>query len=86
MNIPIQIDIISISRAAKAAHYEYLATVRKRTEEIRLENELWQRAVDEFRQAFDKEDTAFKQYRASLKTSPLKEADKERDKLFLFSA
>ena len=79
MEIPMQIDQISIARAANAAHYEYLATVRKRTEEIRLENELWQRAVDEFRQAFDKEDTAFKQYRASLKTSPLKEADKERD-------
>jgi hypothetical protein len=79
MEIPMQIDQISIARAANAAHYEYLATVRKRTEEIRLENELWQRAVDEFRQAFDKEDAAFKQYRASLKTSPLKEADKERD-------
>ena len=79
MEIPMQIDQISIARATNAAHYEYLATVRKRTEEIRLENELWQRAVDEFRQAFDKEDAAFKQYRASLKTSPLKEADKERD-------
>lgn len=46
MNIPIQIDTISIARATNAAHYEYLATVRKRTEEIRLENELWQRAVE----------------------------------------
>ena len=79
MEIAMQIDQISISRATNAAHYEYLATVRKRTEEIRLENELWQRAVEEFRVAFDKEDAAFKQYRASLKTSPLKEADKERD-------
>ena len=40
MNITIQIDIISIARAANAAHYEYLTTVRKRTEEIWLENEL----------------------------------------------
>ncbi len=82
MQLPIQIDNTSISRAPNAAHYEYLATVRKRTEEIRLENELWQRAVDEFRAAYDKEDAAFKQYRASLKTSPLKEADKERDKQY----
>ena len=79
MQMSIQIDQISIARATNAAHYEYLTTVRKRTEEIRLENELWQRAVDEFRAAYDKEDAAFKQYRASLKTSPLKEADKERD-------
>ena len=79
MNIPIQIDTISISRAQNVAHYEYLATVRRRTEEIRLENDLWHQAVGEFREAFEKEDAAFKQYRASLKTSPLKEADKERD-------
>ena len=79
MNIPIQIDTISISRAQNAAHYEYLATLRRRTEEIRLENDLWHQAVGEFRTAFEKEDAAFKQYRASLKTSPLKEADKERD-------
>ncbi len=39
MNIPIQIDSTAISRAANAAHYEYLATVRRRTEEIRLEND-----------------------------------------------
>ena len=73
MNTPIQIDTTSIARATNAAHYEYLDTVRKRTGEIRLENELWQRAVEEFRAAFEKEDTAFKQYRASLKTSPLNE-------------
>ena len=70
MNIPIQIEAVSIARATNAAHYEYLDTVRKRTEEIRLENDLWHQAVNEFRQAFEKEDTAFKQYRASLKTSP----------------
>ena len=82
MNIPIQIDTTSISRAANAAHYEYLTTVRKRTEEIRLENELWQRAVEEFREAFGKEDKAFKQYRASDHTSALQKADEERDKLY----
>ena len=51
MNIPIQIDTTSISRAANATHYEYLATVRRRTEEIRLENDLWHQAVGEFREA-----------------------------------
>ena len=40
MNIPQQIEAISIARAANAAHYEYLATVRRRTEEIRLDNDL----------------------------------------------
>ena len=77
-----QIDQISIARATNAAHYEYLATVCKRTEEIRLENELWQRAVEEFREAFEKEDKAFKQYRASDHTSALQKADEERDKLY----
>ena len=77
-----QIDQISIARATNAAHYEYLATVCKRTEEIRLENELWQRAVEEFREAFEKEDKAFKQYRASDHTSALQQADEERDKLY----
>ena len=62
--------------ATNAAHYEYLVTVRKRTEEIRLENELWQRA------ALEKEDKAFKQYRASDHTSALQKADEERDKLY----
>ena len=77
-----QIDQISIARATNAAHYEYLTTVCKRTEEIRLENELWQRAVEEFREAFEKEDKAFKQYRASDHTSALQKADEERDKLY----
>ena len=77
-----QIDQISIARATNAAHYEYLTTVHKRTEEIRLENELWQRAVEEFREAFEKEDKAFKQYRASDHTSALQKADEERDKLY----
>ena len=82
MNIPIQIDTISISRAQNAAHYEYLATLRRRTEEIRLENDLWHQAVGEFRTAFEKEDKAFKQYRASDHTSALQKADEERDKLY----
>lgn len=82
MNIPQQIDQISIARAANAAHYEYLDTVRKRTEETRLENELWKKAVEEFREAFEKEDKAFKQYRASDHTSDLQKADEERDKLY----
>ena len=77
-----QIDQISIARAANAAHYEYLDTVRKRTEETRLENELWKKAVEEFREAFEKEDKAFKQYRASDHTSDLQKADEERDKLY----
>ena len=82
MEIAMQIDQISIARAANAAHYEYLDTVRKRTEETRLENELWKKAVEEFREAFDKEDKAFKQYSASDHTSALQKADEERDKLY----
>ena len=53
MNIPIQIDTVSIARATNAAHYEYLQTVMWRTDEIRLENELWQRAVEELLTSFD---------------------------------
>ena len=82
MEIAMQIDQISIARAANAAHYEYLDTVRKRTEETRLEHDLWHRAVEEFREAFEKEDKAFKQYRASDHTSALQKADEERDKLY----
>ena len=82
LNIPMQIDINSIARATNAAHYEYLTTVRKRTEEIQLDHELWRKAVEEFRQAFEKEDAAFKQYRASDHTSALQKADEERDKLY----
>ena len=77
-----QIDQISIARAANAAHYEYLDTVRKRTEETRLEHDLWHRAVEEFREAFEKEDKAFKQYRASDHTAALQQADEERDRLY----
>ena len=82
MNIPQQIEAISIARAANAAHYEYLATVRKRTEEIQLDHELWRKAVEEFREAYAKEDEAFKRYRASDHTSALQQADEERDRLY----
>ena len=82
MQIPQQIESISIARAANAAHYEYLATVRKRTEEIQLDHDLWRKAVEEFRDAYAKEDDAFKRYRASDHTSALQKADEERDKLY----
>ena len=82
MELPIQIEVISIARAANAAHYEYLDTVRKRTEEIRLDNELWRKAVEEFRAAYAKEDDAFKRYRASDHTAALQQADEERDRLY----
>ena len=82
MQIPQQIESISIARAANAAHYEYLATVRKRTEEIQLDHDLWHRAVEEFREAYAKEDDAFKRYRASDHTAALQQADEERDRLY----
>ena len=82
MNIPIQIDSVSIARATNAAHYEYLATVMRRVEEIPIENDLWRKAVDEFRRAFTDEDKAFKKYSASLKTATLRDADAERDRLY----
>ena len=58
MEITMQVEQLSLARATNAAHYEYLDTVRKRTEETRLENELWKKAVEEFREAFEKEDKA----------------------------
>ena len=82
MQLPNQIEAISIARAANAAHYEYLATVRKRTEEIQLDHELWRKAVEEFREAYAKEDEAYKRYRDSELTDPHKAADEERDKLY----
>lgn len=82
MQLPNQIETISVARAANAVHYEYFATVRQRTGEIRLDSPLWRKAVDEFCSAFEKEDAAFKQYRASNRTSALQEADEERDKLY----
>lgn len=82
MQLPNQIEAISIARAANAVHYEYLATVRKRTEEIQLDHELWRKAVEEFREAYAKEDDAFKRYRASDHTAALQQADEERDRLY----
>lgn len=82
MNIPIQIDTISISRASNAAHYEYLSTVKKRVTSVRLDNPLWTKAVEEFMEAFKNEDSAFKQYRASEHTNSLREMDEERDKQY----
>lgn len=58
MEITMQVEQLSLARATNAAHYEYLDTVRKRTEETRLEHDLWHRAVEEFREAFEKEDKA----------------------------
>lgn len=82
MNIPQQIDTISIARATNAAHYEYLNTVSQRVTDTRLENDTWQTAVREFVTAFKAEDRAFKQYRASERTQTIKEADEQRDQLF----
>jgi len=56
--------------------------VRKRTEEIQLDHELWRKAVEEFREAYAKEDDAFKRYRASDHTAALQQADEERDRLY----
>lgn len=82
MKIPQQIDTVSISRAANAAHYEYMATIRRRIDEIPLESEIWKRATEEFRQAFEIEDKAFKQYRASDHTTAIRDADAERDRQY----
>lgn len=39
MKIPQQIETIAVSRVPNAAHYEYIATIRKRIEEITDGNE-----------------------------------------------
>lgn len=82
MDLAMQVEQISIARAANAAHYEYLATVQKRIEAVRLDNPLWEKAVEEFAEAFKNEDTAFKQYRSSEHTNSLQEMDEERDKQY----
>ena len=38
MNIPIQIDVIGVSRASNAAHFEYMETVRRRLADVRITN------------------------------------------------
>lgn len=82
MDLAMQIEQISISRATNAAHYEYLSTVKKRVTSVRLDNPLWAKAVEEFMEAFKNEDSAFKQYRASEHTNSLREMDEERDKQY----
>ena len=47
MNIPQQINSVSIARAANAAHYEYMTTISRRVGEVAIENEIWRKAVDE---------------------------------------
>ena len=80
MTLPIQIEAISIGRAANAPHYEYMTTFGKRTAELPVDHELWRKGKDEFDTAFKAEDEAFKRYRDSELTDPLKVADEERDK------
>ena len=82
MELPIQIEQISVARAANAAHFEYMSTVLRRVTEVRISNPLWRQAVTEFNEAFDAEDKAFKLYRSSELTEPLRVADEERDKLY----
>ena len=82
MEIAMQIDQISIARAANAPHYEYMTTFGKRTAELPVDHELWRKGKDEFDTAFRAEDEAFKRYRDSELTDPLKAADEERDKLY----
>ena len=82
MEIAMQIDQISIARAANAPHYEYMTTFGKRTAELPIDHELWRKGKDEFDTAFKAEDEAFKRYRDSELTDPLKAADEERDKLY----
>ena len=77
-----QIDQISIARAANAPHYEYMTTFGKRTADLPIYHELWRKGKDEFDTAFKAEDEAFKRYRDSELTDPLKAADEERDKLY----
>jgi hypothetical protein len=41
MTLPIQIEAISIGRAANAPHYEYMTTFGKRTAELPVDIDLW---------------------------------------------
>jgi hypothetical protein len=82
MELPIQIDVISVARAANAAHFEYMSTVCQRVEAAQLENDLWQTAERDFITAYKAEDKAFKQYRASELTEPIRQADEERDRIY----
>lgn len=82
MELPIQIEVISVARAANAAHFEYMSTVQRRASEVRISNPLWRQAVAEFNEAFDAEDKAFKLYRSSELTEPLRVTDEARDQLY----
>ena len=59
-----------------------MTTFGKRTAELPIDHELWRKGKDEFDTAFKAEDEAFKRYRDSELTDPLKAADEERDKLY----
>ena len=91
MDLTAQIPDITVGRAAcygprarraNAPHYEYMTTFGKRTAELPVDHELWRKGKDEFDTAFRAEDEAFKRYRDSELTDPLKAADEERDKLY----
>lgn len=82
MELAPQIPDITVGRAANAPHYEYMTTFGKRTAELPVDHELWRKGKDEFDTAFRAEDEAFKRYRDSELTDPLKAADEERDKLY----
>ena len=82
MELTAQIPDITVGRAANAPHYEYMTTFGKRTTELPIDHELWRKGKDEFDAAFRAEDEAFKRYRDSELTDPLKAADEERDKLY----
>ena len=82
MELTAQIPDITVGRAANAPHYEYMTTFGKRTAELPIDHELWRKGKDEFDTAFKAEDEAFKRYRDSELTDPLKAADEERDKLY----
>ena len=82
MELTPQIPDVTVGRAANAPHYEYMTTFGKRTAELPVDHELWRKGKDEFDTAFRAEDEAFKRYRDSELTDPLKAADEERDKLY----
>ncbi|MCR5588808.1 MAG: hypothetical protein K6F72_04250, partial [Bacteroidales bacterium] len=82
MELAAQIPDVTVGRAANAPHYEYMTTFGKRTADLPVDHELWRKGKDEFDTAFRAEDEAFKRYRDSELTDPLKAADEERDKLY----
>jgi hypothetical protein len=82
MDLTNQIPDVTVGRAANAPYYEYMTTFGKRTVELPIDHELWRKGKDEFDTAFRAEDEAFKRYRDSELTAPLKAADEERDKLY----